>query len=196
MNKIGLIGMSAKPFHAGHYGLIEIAASQNDEVYLYVSLSDRKRTNEVPILGKSMELIWKRYIEPILPDNVIITYGGSPISNIFAALENADDIKSNDVFQIYADPVDLKQNFRTQALTKAAPRLLKNNQIKLIPITRSNTINISGTQMRSFLNSGDKESFTSYLPAGLNSKNKNAIWNILNRDINESFLYDYLKFSV
>ena len=60
--RIGLIAMSAKPFHAGHDGLVRMAAGECDAVHLYVSLSDRKRPGEIPILGSDMQIIWTRYI--------------------------------------------------------------------------------------------------------------------------------------
>ena len=36
--KIGLVPVSAKPYHAGHHALVELAASQNDKVLLFVSV--------------------------------------------------------------------------------------------------------------------------------------------------------------
>lgn len=85
--KIGIIPMSAKPFHAGHNSLIRFAAGmelldqlvelgyasqENDKVNVYVSYSSRgvkKRTSkgvkfevpiegEAPVFGKDMEYIW------------------------------------------------------------------------------------------------------------------------------------------
>jgi len=85
--KIGIVPMSAKPFHKGHNSLIKFAAGQelleplvklgfaeqeNNEVNVYVSYSSRgvkKRTRkgvkyeepiegEAPVFGKDMEYIW------------------------------------------------------------------------------------------------------------------------------------------
>ena len=47
MANIGLIAMSAKPYHAGHDGLVRWAANENDIVYLFVSLSDRNLPSKV-----------------------------------------------------------------------------------------------------------------------------------------------------
>ena len=55
MKTIGLVPMSAKPYHTGHDGLVRIAASENDEVLLFVSISDRKRPGEMPLLGSDMK---------------------------------------------------------------------------------------------------------------------------------------------
>ncbi len=85
--RIGIVAMSAKPFHAGHNALIKFAAGhelleplvklgfaeqENDQVNVYVSYSSRgvkKRTRkgvkyeepipgEAPVFGKDMEYIW------------------------------------------------------------------------------------------------------------------------------------------
>lgn len=85
--KLGIVPMSAKPFHAGHNSLIRFAAGielldqlvelgyanqENDKVNVYVSYSSRgvkKRTRkgvkfevpiegEAPVFGKDMEYIW------------------------------------------------------------------------------------------------------------------------------------------
>ena len=74
---IGIVPVSAKPYHVGHHALVTRASDENDKVFLFVSTSDRKRKGEVPILGADMEKVWQEEIEKILPGNVTVTYGGS-----------------------------------------------------------------------------------------------------------------------
>ena len=91
--RIGIVPMSAKPFHAGHNALIKFAAGhelleplvklgfaeqENDQVNVYVSYSSRgvkKRTRkgvkyedpipgEAPVFGKDMEYIWDNILTP------------------------------------------------------------------------------------------------------------------------------------
>lgn len=71
--KIGLVPMSAKPFHRGHAGLIEIASNENDKVIVFVGFGSRgikKRTkkkrkfeqplsDEFPIYGDTMKKVWQ-----------------------------------------------------------------------------------------------------------------------------------------
>ena len=76
--KIGLVPMSAKPYHRGHHYLVTSAAAQNDKVMLFVSISDRCRKGEIPIYGSDMEDIFCNRIETVLPQNVQVEYGGSP----------------------------------------------------------------------------------------------------------------------
>ncbi len=104
--KIGIVPMSAKPFHAGHNSLIRFAAGielldelvnlgfaeqSNDKVNVYVSYSSRgvkKRTRkgvkfeepipgEAPVFGKDMEYIWNNILTA---DN--LSYSGTNVSII------------------------------------------------------------------------------------------------------------------
>jgi hypothetical protein len=123
-----------------------------------------------------MEQIWKNYIEQILPKNVRVTYGGSPVANVYKELGEANESGSNDEFTIYADPEDLSQNYPEKSLDKYAGNLYHAGKIILKPIQRSQTVNVSGTKMRQFLATGDKDSFIANLPAKID---KDEVWNIL-----------------
>lgn len=176
--KVGLIAMSGKPVHAGHYRLIEIAAKENDEVLVFVSTSDRKRPGELIIKGDDMLKIWKLYIEPSLPNNVTVEYGGSPIRKVWETLGEANEEGSDDTYVIYSDPEDMQNNFPPGSFEKYAPDLYNRRQIVLEPIHRSSTINISGTKMRSFLVKGEMEEFIDHLPKPVQGHGR-EIWNIL-----------------
>ena len=104
--KLGIVPMSAKPFHSGHNSLIRFAAGielldqlvelgyakqENDKVNVYVSYSSRgvkKRTRkgvkfevpiegEAPVFGKDMEYIWN---DILTSDN--LGYSGTNVSII------------------------------------------------------------------------------------------------------------------
>jgi len=189
--KIGLLPLSGKPVHAGHWGLIEIAARENDEVHLFVSTTDRRRKGEMPILGSDMKKIWDLYLEPALPSNVVVTYGGSPVQHVYEDLEAAEESGSDDVFQIYSDKEDILK-YTDAALKKSAPFLFSNGQIQRRGVDRSETVNISGTKMRQLLSAGDVEAFSSMLPPTA-QRNAQEIINILTRkSIGEVLLRAYV----
>jgi citrate lyase ligase-like protein len=169
MAKIGLVPMSAKPFTAGHDGLVRIACKENDEVHLYVSLSDRDN-----ISGGAMAKVWKELIEPTLPANVKVTYGGSPVGNVYKELGEANEAGSQDIFSVYSDPTDLGRNFKS--LERYAGNLTQAGQIILRGIERSSTVEVSGTEMRGYLASGNKDAFVSKLPTGLDG---DKVWHVL-----------------
>jgi hypothetical protein len=98
--KIGLVPMSAKPYHRGHHALVEIAAlgkasesaieeaPDNDFVIVFVSYTSRGTKpgtkasggkervipGETPVFGDDMKYIWEKLLIPNInfPDNVII----------------------------------------------------------------------------------------------------------------------------
>lgn len=168
--------MSGKPVHSGHVGLIKIAASECDQVKLYVSISDRARPGEVVILGADMQEIWTTELEKIMPRNVAITYGGSPIANAFKEIGEASKEGSADTYVLYADDIDLQQNFPDASLKKYAETLFAAGQIEKRPVKRTETVNVSGTKMREYLSAGDSASFIKNLPNGINGKH---VWSIL-----------------
>lgn len=171
MAKIGIVPMSAKPYHAGHDGLVRLAAKENDEVHLYVSTSDRDEVS-----GQAMAEIWKTQIEPTLPGNVQVTYGGSPVLNAFKDIGKASEENSPDTYQIYSDPEDASANFGEDKLAKYAANLYNAGRVKTRPVERTSTVNVSGTKMREFLKTGDKKSFLKFMPKGLDG---NYVWDTL-----------------
>ena len=176
--QIGMIAGSYKPFHSGHFECIKLAASECDEVHLFVSLSDRKRPGEVPIFGKDMEKIWHEELEKILPQNVLVSYGGSPIQQILKEIGDASKSYTENTYIIYADAEDLAKNFNEDILQKYAGWLYGFGQLKLrdTSSTRGESEERSGTAMRKFIEDNDKESFINNMSPGVDG---DKIWNLL-----------------
>jgi len=190
--KIALVPMAAKPYHAGHDGLVRIASNENDEVQLFVSTSDRARRGEIKISGSVMEEIWRRYIEPTLPSNVTLIYGGVPVSEVYKTLENAEMEGSPDTFVIYSDDVDILK-YTDEKLRKSAPTLFSNGQIERRGISRSETVQVSGTEMRKFIEDNDIVAFVALLPPSI-QKHGREIFNMLQDEIvGEAVLRRYVK---
>ena len=202
--KIGLIPMAAKPYHAGHHALVTAAAGENDEVLLYISLSDRKRKGEVPIYGADMQTVWKEEIEKILPGNVTPVYGGSPVRNVYEVLQNAETklAETGDfehVYTVYSDPVDTSRNFSESQRQKYFPTVAQQGHVLFAAeenpaaFTRGEgTPNVSGTALRQSLDSCDLEAFSSGMPKGVDSE---KIFNTLcpAMKTNESVLRQYIS---
>lgn len=189
--KIALVPMAAKPYHAGHDGLVRIAASECDEVHLFVSTSARERPGEMPISGEAMKRIWNNFIEPSLPSNVVVTYGGSPVGNVYAELESGESQKSKDTYVIYSDDTDIMK-YTDDKLSKIAPKMFKRGQIELRGISREETVPVSGTEMRAMLAAGDVKAFSRFLPPSIQG-NAREIIKILKSSIKESLLKQFIK---
>jgi len=201
--KIGLVPVSAKPYHAGHHALVSMASKENDKVILFVSTSDRKRKGQFPILGDDMVKVWREELEKIMPSNVAIEYGGSPVRKVWDALGTASENPDNqDTYVVYSDPVDTAQNYPETSLEKYCNDLRASGQCVLAAeenpgaFTRGEgTPNISGTAVRGMLQSGDIDGFSAAMPAGVDSKN---IFNILTQNAvqQESLLRDLIRATI
>lgn len=180
MKKVGLIAASCKPFHNGHYRLIDIASRENDIVMLYVSLSDRSRPGEVKISGTLMAQLWKDHFEKILPKNVVVQYtsssGTTPVRKVYEFLGKENEEGSDDSYKIYGMIDSLDHNFPSASLEKYANMLFTSGRLYVEPISKSMTSDISGTMMRSFIANGDKESFVANLPPDTHAE---AIWDTI-----------------
>lgn len=167
--KIGLIPMAAKPYHAGHDQLVRLVANECHAVKLFVSLSDRMRPGELPIYGKDMEVVWKRFIEKSLPENCltpVYTSTSAPVGEMIKFLVEQEKTLSNDTFVIYSDEEDIKQ-YTDEKLEKYVPVLFAAGQVLCRGVSRNETVNVSGTKMRAFIANGDITSFSKYLPKAL-----------------------------
>lgn len=176
--KIGLVPMSAKPYHAGHDGLVRLAAQENEKVKVFVSLSDRKRPGEIPILGSDMSAIWKGHIEPSMPSNVDVEYVPNPVQAVYKEIGDDNVSNSENTYKLYSDPTDLSQNFPEKSLVKYAGNLYSRKRIIPRAVQRTETVDVSGTKMRQYLEAGDEKSFIKNMPKGVNGK---AIWDILKK---------------
>lgn len=181
MARIAVIAMSAKPITSGHFKLITIASRECDQVRVFVSLNDRKRKNEIPIFGDDMDNIWRNMIERSLPKNVKVTYvrGSTPISRVYEFLGKADKAGHDDTYVIYSDVDDIKKNFPAQSLEKYLNDLYLGGKLVLEPISRSETVDVSGTKMRAWLRDGDKDNFIAHLPDIIQDRG-DEIWRLLN----------------
>jgi cytidyltransferase-like protein len=179
MTKIGYIGGGFKPFHAGHYALIQAAAKECDLVRLFVSTGDRNRMGEVPIKGSAMQEIWSKYLLNIMPQNIDVTFTPSPVRKIYETIGEEDKSADTDVLHIiYSDDADLGKNYPEKNLKRYFPRLSEIGKVAVKPYPRTATVNISGTTMRKFIELGLRNDFIDGLPEPVRNHGL-KIWKLL-----------------
>lgn len=183
---IALIGGGFKPFTKGHYMLVSQAASEADEVYLFVSTGDRARPGQLPIFWASqMKKIWDTYLEKAMPSNTQVEYVKNPTSAMWTVLGNAnDDSNDHNTYLIFGGDDDLPRYFTEKSQLKYIPRLVENDQIELRTFSREDNVNISGTELRNFIVKGELESFTHWLPEPVQRYGQ-EIFNILAQSISQ-----------
>lgn len=179
MTTIGVVPMSAKPYHVGHDQLIRLALAECDEVVVFVSEGDRKRKGEFLIKGSTMLDIWSDLIMKSLPDNTYVQFTSNPVSAVYELLGDADkDPDSVEAYRVYSDPKDMENNFPPSSVSKYAPRLVAEQRVVRRLVPRETTVDVSGTQMRAWLMHGDKARFIAHLPPTIDGE---AVWAALQR---------------
>lgn len=177
MTRIGVIPMSAKPYHVGHDQLVRMAAEECDEVIVFVSEGDRKRKGEFLIKGETMCEIWSEHILKSLPDNVYVQFVTNPVSAVYQLAGDANEDPTNrETYAIYSDPMDMEHNFPPKSISKYMPNLVAEQRVVRRLVPRETTVDVSGTQMRAWLMHGDKKKFIEHLPPTLD---REAVWEAL-----------------
>ena len=200
--RIGLIPMAAKPYHAGHHSLVQTASAENDQVLLFISLSDRKRKGELTIRGGDMEKVWKEQIESILPPNVSPVYGGIPVRKVYETLGDAENQllttgETPATYTVYSDPTDTARNYPPANRQKYFPTLFSEGYVEFAgeenpgAFTRGEgTPDVSGTSMRAAIQSCDLGALRKGLPQGIDAQ---KIYDTLCGDMSETLLRSYVK---
>ncbi len=180
MNRIGIVPMSAKPYHAGHDGLIKLACFECDEVVIFVSTADRVRKGEYPIMASAMRKLWDDVILASLPEKVFVQFVPNPVGAAYELIGDRNEKLTNDedLLVIYSDPVDMDRNFPERSLVKYGARLASKQLLARRHVPRDATVNVSGTEMRAWLQHGDKEKFVANLPASVNG---DVVWDALRK---------------
>lgn len=193
---IGLIPIAGKPLHIGHWKLIERAAGECDRVIVYTTSKDRAEKGQVPISGADFVYFWHDFFIPALPKNVKVRFVDSPVRSVMHELgwfEQSATKDSEDVptVKLYSDVSDVDANFPDADLGKF-PTLKTAGKIQKVGVERSSTVNISGTKMREFLQSGDMASFIKNLPP-IPQNQKKEIWTTLMKNVPQKEQVDPYK---
>jgi len=178
-----------------------MAAGENDLVKVFVSLSDRKRPGEMPLLGSDMRTIWSQYLEPAMPGNVEIVYGGAPVQKVYVELSEAEKSGSTDTYTVYSDPQDTALNYPETNRLKYFPGIYENGQVLFAAeenpgrFTRGEgTPNVSGTKMRAAISAGDFATFQQGMPAGVDAR---GVFDILRpKTVAEAMLRAFIRRSL
>lgn len=198
-NKVAVIPMAAKPFHAGHDSLIRQAvADGNDSVIVFVSTGGREE-----VTTEDMIPLWRDYYIPGISsqygDKVIIRFSDAPMREALLIAKDLVGRGKKTIVRLYGGVDAAGENDAQQRVDSI---LSKNPEMKgrIIPVAvaRAATGGISGTAMRSYLSSGDSKSFMQNLPDWLGKKEKTGVWRAMSsiassKSKNENLIRSYVR---
>jgi len=176
---LGIFVVSGKPVHAGHWGVIELATRECDEVLVLTSTSGR---DELPA-GVMIDA-WRVVLEPQFhldyPNATLVITPDSPLGLAVDKMRELKNVVSSFIF--YADDEDTSTKYSKEKLEAMIRDPIVIEKFRQRPVPRSETVSISGTKMREFLKDGDEDSFKKFIPATLAPEMKEKYWKILNNE--------------
>lgn len=198
-NKVAVIPMAAKPFHAGHDSLIRQAiADGNDSVIVFVSTGGREE-----ITTEDMIPLWRDFYIPGISsqygDKVIIRFSDAPMREALLIAKDLVSRGKKTIVRLYGGVDAAGENDAQQRVDAI---LAKNPEMKgrILPaaVPRSATGGVSGTAMRGYLSSGDSKSFILNLPDWLGKKEKLGVWRTMSnisasKSKNENLIRSYVR---
>jgi hypothetical protein len=104
------------------------------------------------------------------------------------------DVVSKFVF--YSDDDDARGKYARNKIIDMLRDPIAASKFQQMPVPRSETVQISGTQMRQFMAADDRASFDRYVPQTLDQEARDKYWSILKGtygDIQDSRKRDLLK---
>lgn len=155
--KIAILVMAAKPYTKGHDLLIRLAATENEQVCVFVSTKERQnRKDELKVTFKTMNKVWEKVL-PSLPKNVDICFSARPLVDAYTLIAETGTRAI-----VYSDPCDMEEKFGE----RTAKKFLKEAETSFSKriVQRCSTDDVSGTDMRRWLLLGDVESFSKHVP--------------------------------
>ena len=172
---IGIFVVAGKPVHDGHWKMIRRACAC-DEAIIITSSAGR---DELPA-GVMIDA-WKAVLEPQFykdfSNATLIISSESPLSIAVNKIRSLKDVVSQ--FFFFSDDEDAAGKYSIDKITGMVKDPLAMEKFVQVPVPRSQTVQISGVQVRDFLTNNDHESFNMFVPQTLSEEMKNKYWSIL-----------------
>ena len=173
MEKIALLPGGFKPPHAGHYNMAKWLVANTDADSIVIRVGSKERGG---ITRKMSLKLWDLYRESD-PDSpplaILASENNSPVADVYDFIEQ--DAPEGSKIYLGAGEKD-KEDSRYNNINKFADPKNIDFEIVLVPPQSGG---VSGTEMRSFINDGDKNNFQKYLPNHLTPEQKNEAWDIV-----------------
>lgn len=175
--KVGFYIGSFKPMHGGHFQAAVNAASQVDKLYLISHTGERG-----VVTPEKTKAYWQQFIRKALPSNVevILLDKGNVFKVPFEVLVSANEEQdASQEFYIFRGNEEGDRYPINPKVVNSKWKFLADNDLVHFVDTITTKDRISGTKMRNYIESGDKESFLKSLPKPFqNNEQGEQIWNL------------------
>lgn len=175
---IGIFVVAGKPVHDGHWKMIR-RATACDEAIIITSSAGR---DELPA-GVMIDA-WKEVLEPQFHKDfsnaTLIISSESPLSIAVNKIRSLKDVVSQ--FFFFSDDEDAAGKYSVDKIAGMVKDPSAMEKFVQVPVPRSQTVQISGTQVRNFLKNNDRESFDMFVPQTLSNEMKDKYWSILKNE--------------
>ena len=177
MDLVGLIPIGGKPVTAGHWKLITLASSLCPGVLVLTSDQGGRggKKREARVAGASMRVVWQKWLEPELPDHVVLSIVRNPLHTMHDCIAFFE--QNGISAMVFGGTEDLERRFERSSLPDATNRMLDCKRLSLLSMSREDHEK-SGTRMRELLASGDAAGFKDGLPS-VSESAKDQIWEFL-----------------
>ena len=156
--------------------MINLVASECDEALIITSTAGR---DELPA-GVMIDA-WKAVLEPQFhrdfPNATLVISPESPLNLAVGKMRELKSMVNKFVF--YSDDEDAQGKYSLSRMvdTIRDPSVIEKFEQRAV--SRSQTVQISGTDVRKFLSSNDRQSFDRFVPQTLSSEMREKYWKIL-----------------
>lgn len=173
---VGIFVLAGKPVHDGHWKMIGRVANECDEALIITSTSGRDEMKPGVMIDA-----WTSVLEPQFhkdfPNATLIISQESPLDIAIHKMRDLKDVVSSFVFYSDLDDAQGKYSIDKMADRIKDPAVMK--KLQQVAVPRSDTTQISGAQMRKFLELDDKDSFDTFVPRSLPADDRARYWAVL-----------------
>ena len=194
MEKIALLPGGFKPPHAGHYNMAKWLVANTDADSVVIKIGSKERDGITRDISLKLWDLYRKSDKDSGKLVIVPSEQNSPVRDVYDFIEQ--DAPEGSTVYLGMGEKDIEDQRFKNIGKFAEPKNIKFKTVLVPPQAGG----VSGTEMRGFISSDDKESFQQYLPDHLNAEQKDEAWGIVS-SIQEDFydprnkMLDYMRSS-
>ena len=185
MEKIALLPGGFKPPHAGHYNMAKWLAANTDADSIVIKIGSKERDGITRDISLKLWDLYRKADEDSGKLVIVPSEQNSPVRDVYDFIEQ--DAPEGSTVYLGMGEKDIEDQRFKNIGKFAEPKGIEFKTVLVPPQAGG----VSGTEMRGFISSNDKDSFQKYLPDHLTPEQKEKAWKIVTTksEVEEDF-YD------